>query len=508
MLNAPFGWLWNLLVLIGQWFLEWWSSRHWRCLLWGLPALVVIGFSTYFSLNAAVQTRVELSQKYVAAGRSAVVSSNWRTATLFLERALELGVRDREVLFDLANAADKSGDEARKIAVLNWLAPDDRPVYAPAHLWRAISALSTSPVPLEKQREAEQQLRYVLQMDSSNVNAHAILGELYFQRGFMDGAATHLARADKSVIHYQLLLAKACIFTGNLFAAEAAATLASELAVVKVGENPGDLESRLQLGEAYLILEQFPKAVATLTEGVRLQPEEQKIRAAISRVYLEWARSVQDGSGEALAKRTQAFQLVAVAMQWNAEDPNVFDEMMKLVELNDAAAEKAREFLRDNISTGRAVGISHLLLGTSLEKAGNLQEAGFHLEQSFKLLPEGPVVANNLAWHLVYMDPPETERAMKLIEAVIARFPNVPAYIDTRGHVYLKMKEWSKAVDDFQVSITQYANEPSVHSGLTEAYQNLGMFELATRHRKISEQLLSQRPQNAATPEVPQAPPE
>jgi hypothetical protein len=70
------------------------------------------------------------------------------------------------------------------------------------------------------------------------------------------------------------------------------------------------------------------------------------------------------------------------------------------------------------------------------------------------------------------------------------------------------MKEWSKAVDDFQVSITQYANEPSVHSGLTEAYQNLGMFELATRHRKISEQLLSQRPQNAATPEVPQAPPE
>ena len=498
MITAPFGWLWRMLTIVGEWLYYWWFSRRWRHLLWGLPAVAVTITSFYFLSAAATTRRIELAQRYVQAGRSALVSGQWPTATLYLERALELGIRNREVLFDLASAADKSGDESRKAAVLQWLAPDDEAIYAPAHLWRAINALSTNPVPPEKQRDAEKQLRFALQMDPSNVNAHAILGELYFQRGFMDGAATHLGKAGRTIAHYQLLHAKACILTGKPFEAKTSANVARDLAIKKVGENPGDLESRLELGEAYLILEQFEKAIATLNEGVRLNPEEVNLRAAVSRVYLEWARHLKDVGGDPVIVRTQAFQLVAAAMSWNPDDPKVFDEMMKLVELNDATAEKARDFLRDNIATGKATGISHLLLGTSLEKAGDLQNAGFHLEQAFKLLPEGPIVANNLAWHLVYLDPPETDRAMKLIEAVIKRFPNVPAYIDTRGHVYLKQRDWKKAIDDFEISMTQFANEPTVHAGLAEAYQNLEMFELATRHRKISEQLLSRIPQKTA----------
>ena len=78
---------------------------------------------------------------------------------------------------------------------------------------------------------------------------------------------------------------------------------------------------------------------------------------------------------------------------------------------------------------------------------------------------------------------------MKLIQAVLERHPDVAAYVDTRGQVYLRLKEWKKAIDDFQVSIVQYPNERSIHLGLHEAYSQLGMQELADRHWQIVESL-------------------
>ena len=95
---------------------------------------------------------------------------------------------------------------------------------------------------------------------------------------------------------------------------------------------------------------------------------------------------------------------------------------------------------------------------------------------------------------------------MKLIQAVIDRFPGIPAYIDTRAHVYLSLGEWKKAVDDFQVSMSQFANEQSVHAGLVTAYEHLGMTELAERHRKIAARLQART--LATAPRVPSRLPE
>ena len=209
----------------------------------------------------------------------------------------------------------------------------------------------------------------------------------------------------------------------------------------------------------------------------------------MARVYLMQAEKILEGPGDEARKRIVVFQLLAAAMGQNPDDRMVFNRMMEIVSLDDEAADDARKFLTANIVHGRALGISHLLLGTSLEKSGDQLQSGFHLEQALRLLPEAPVVANNLAWHLVHCEKPEPERAMALIAAVIAKFPDEPAYIDTRGHVFLKMGRWKEAVDDFQVSLTRFASEPSVHQGLAEAYQNLGMKDLAQQHAALATQL-------------------
>lgn len=487
--TIPFRWLSEAGVLLWHVAGEWWGSRHWRRLLWGSPSVLVTAFCLYVAAMVSSTSQGELAQKYLVAARSASRSELWHSAMLYYERAVELGMRDKDALFDLVIAADKAGDSSRKLAVLERLAPNDRAVHAPAHLWKAVQLLGENPVPPEKLKSAEQHLRFAIEIEPENANAHSILGEIYYQRGFMEGAAHHLAWAPKDLAHPQLLRAKACVLTDKRFEAQSAAAIAEQVASASVGEDPANETARLELGEALLILEKFESAVKVLSEGVPVSKDPKPLHTAIARVYLEWANSVLSKPGNERLKRMAAFQLVSAGMQFNPDDTGVFDRMMELVSIEDETSEKAREFLLDNIATGRAVGLSHLMLGTSLQVSGKDAEAGFHLEQAFRLMPNAPIVANNLAWYLVHADPPQTERAMQLISEVIRRFPDTPAYIDTRGQVYLRMKEWEKAVDDFQISLSQFSGEPSVHEGLTEAYEHLNRMDLADRHRALAKML-------------------
>ncbi|MBB3206303.1 tetratricopeptide (TPR) repeat protein [Rhodopirellula rubra] len=443
----------------------------------------------YFLLTTAFASSTQLSTKYVQAGRAASRGNDWSSATLYLERAIELGVRDRDAMFELAIASDRSNDLGRRDAILQKLGPLDKPVHAPAHLWNASRLLSLHPIPKEKLESAEKQLRNTLAVDPSNVNAHGILGDLYFQRGYLEGATFHLGRASQTLPHYQILYAKACILTGRTAEAEASAERALRLTTQRLGANPKDQASRIERGEALFILERFDQAAKNLREGLRQSGDVAPLHKALARTYLGWADKLLTQEGATRHSRPQAFQLIAAAMSQNPDDADVFNRMLQLVSIDDSATKKARDFLFDNIATGKAVGLSHLLLGTSFQEAGVSERANFHLEQAFKLLPEAPIVANNLAWHLIKRTPPQIDRAMKLISTVLDRHPNTPAFIDTRANIYLEQQKWQLALDDFQVSLTEFPEVESVHRGMARAYHNLNMLELEERHRLIADHL-------------------
>jgi tetratricopeptide (TPR) repeat protein len=501
-LTAPFRWVkWSLQASFRM-LSSWYRSRLWRKLVWGLPAIVIFSLGGYFTTRHLLTRPSQLAALYTQAGRAAVRQSDWKSATLYLERAVELGVRNPTTMFDLALAAEQSGDESRKAAVLDRLAPTDRPVHAPAHLWKAVQLLAVSPVSREDQQAAENQLRLSLQLDADNVNAHALLGDLYFQRGYFEGAAHHLAKSSQTIARYQLLRARACVAVGRPEEARQSAMLAQSLSEAALAENPSDLAKRIELSQALHFLEDFESAVRVLQQGYDTTDDPSELKAAVAQVYLSWADQTLRSARPEREKRSLAFDLISRGMLANPDDRNVFDRMMEIVEVDDEISAEARELLLDNIATGRSVGMSHLLLGTSLQETKQADRAGFHLQQAFNLLPQAPIVANNLAWHLVHQEKPLVARAKSLIDAVIEANPGVPAYIDTRGHVYLAMKQWENAISDFQISLTQFATEPTVHEGLAEAYRNLDMTELADRHDAISlqlaEKMLTSNPGNAA----------
>ena len=488
-LISPFQWMISATVWLGGLLVAWWTSRRWRHFLWGLPSVAVILACAYFGMQATATTEVQLAQKYLQAGRFANKQGDWTRSLLFLERAIELGLRDREAMFELAVAADHLKDESRKIAVLQKLAPDTHAVYAPAHFWKATQILAAPVVTKELGAEAEKHLKYVIQLDAGNVNAHSILGDLYFQAGLWRSAIEHLRFSGQRSFKYRLMLSKASSAAGNVPAARTYAEAVYTGAKEALTTAPSDVMVRLELGEAALLLERYGEAVKILEEGIALS-DKSVFRQAIALVLVHWSDALLDQSAE---NRPSAFQLLANALEQNPNELLLFEKLLKLLRDQDETATTAEAFLKTNIVQGRAVGISHLILGTSYFERGSVDLAGTHLEQAFRLLPTGLIVANNFAWYLVKSEDPDPEQALRIIDAVIKEDPVRPEFHDTRGHVLVAQKDWKAAIAEFEYALSRLPPSAETHRGLATAYRELGLTDLAADHHQRSEEIDSAR---------------
>lgn len=482
LLGSPFHWAAGALRWLFGGLAVWWKSRVWRRLIWGLPTIAVLTVVIYFSMQAAATTPATLAQQYLVAGRSASDRQAWPQAVLFLERAIELGVRDRSTLYALAVAADKLNDESRKVAVLEQLAPETHAVYAPAHLWKATRILSAPVVTREMGSEAERHLKFVLQLDQNNFNAHSILGDLYFQAGLWASAADHLRYARQDSFRYRLMLAKATAATGNITAGRGYAEDVYSRARAVVTESPRETSARLELGEAALLLERYPEAVRILEEGIKLD-DLPVFRQSLALVLVHWSDAMLRESPE---NRDHAFQLLAAALEHNPNELLLFEKILKLLRDQDATATTAEMYLKSNIVQGRAVGISHLILGTSYFENGSVELAGTHLEQAFRLLPTGLIVANNFAWYLVKSETPDADQALKIIDAVVREDSVRPEFRETRGHVLLAKQDWKSAIADFEYALPRLPPSAETHRGLSKAYLGLGLQDLANEHSRLA----------------------
>jgi predicted Zn-dependent protease len=118
----------------------------------------------------------------------------------------------------------------------------------------------------------------------------------------------------------------------------------------------------------------------------------------------------------------------------------------------------------------------------------------FHLERAYQLDSKSGLIANNLAWVLSQPPNPDFARALALIDVPLAREPNNPIYLDTRGRIYLAMGRWKDALADLEVVLAKAPDTDGLHSALAEVYDKLNQPALAAEHRAIATE--SARKQN------------
>jgi tetratricopeptide (TPR) repeat protein len=138
------------------------------------------------------------------------------------------------------------------------------------------------------------------------------------------------------------------------------------------------------------------------------------------------------------------------------------------------------------LAEGGASGILHLCLGIDALGKAEMATARQHFDLAFKLMPNMPVVANNLAMSLTVGEKADPERALGIIQPLLERFPNVAAYRDTRGRVLVKLGRYQDAISDLEFALPELGATPSAHIALAEAYRGIGMSELAGEHERLA----------------------
>lgn len=484
-LTFPFRALWAAIAFAGKLTANWWKDRRMVHLLRGIPTLLLAGVCAYFVVG--MQAGATRGEVYREAGIAASNAGDWKKCCLYLKRAYAFGIRDNETLFTLARAAESSSDTATMVNMLNRLAPADQPGHASAHLWKAHQILTTGNIGQEQADLARVHLQHVLTIDPKHMAAHAILGDMYFQQQIWNNAVHHLEQADPRKPKYRLMLAKACLQLGDRIKAERYARDAEKWAASESRSRPDDVEARLRWSDANAFLEEHDTAAKILMDGIALQDHPQ-LRAGLARVYIFQADAIRGSSDE---DQNRKFVLLSQGMLHNPNDVFIFDRLMRILDRPGTVASSARDFLQNNIAEGRAVGVSHLILGTAAWIEDDEENASVHLQRAFSLMPQALTVANNFAWYLVNKDPAEPERALEMIQPVVSKEPKNHYVRDTRGHIFLKLGRWKEAIDDLEYAVAELRNHSSTHRGLATAYEKLGLTDLAEKHSRIAQSLAS-----------------
>lgn len=462
------------------------AGRKWTNLVAGIPVLLVIIGVGYLVISSSLRSDNDLRGTYVASAFANAQSGQHENATLMFQRAMEIRPLNDPALFQFALSAFEIGEIAKGNTILQRLAPDDEPRHADAHFWRAVQILSEKKLTLSEVDSAEKQLRHTLTLQPNHENARATLGKLYFETQRPRLATNEFAQSVKS--HPELLLpyAKCLALQDRATEAKYQGELALQWMINRLREESSNLELLYEIADCHAFLKQYDRAAAILEQLIQKSPNERKYSVALASVYVDWETSLV---GESEQEDRKRFQLLSRALSIYPDNPLLFSRLMHLVDDRNDVSEDLMQFLHQNIAQGHAMGLSHLILGSSGFLTQDSGPAALHLERAYELMPNAPVVANNLAWHLLTKDPAEPERAMEIIQPVIARSPNLIEARDTRGMAYLELGEWRKAVSDLEFAVNNGLRQSSsTHAGLAKAYEKLGQTALAKEHKRLAEQ--------------------
>jgi tetratricopeptide (TPR) repeat protein len=473
----------------------WLQTRSARLLLQGLPALLVgVGVVTLLVLSQ-VTPADELQVRYLEQARAAFQARDFALAQVCYERVCQTAEDRPDVLFGLAQTAQAQKQPERAALLMSRLAPPDRQGYGEAHLWNAARLLPEAARQPPVRKVVETHLLRALRGELRNPDvARWLLGDLYVKNGQLDQAEVYLTQVAKTRPHARLRLAELYARRGDVPRARQEATFVVNHFRLRTKQDIYDHQARMGLGTALTFLEEFPEAVAVLSEGWWLT-NDPAYKQALGGVHAAWcgvvessARAGAEKGAEDKRASAKVLALLERGLSWHPANLALLHRLLGLVRAGGEEAAAVRRRLLKSLARGESPAIAHFVLGVDAHHHGKHAEARVHWERSHQLAPDSPDVANNLAFLLAASSSPDLPRALKLVELALKHAPGNPTYRDTRGRIYLKMGQWKEALADLEAALPAARGNPDLHRALAEVYERLGIPDLAAEHRRLAEQ--------------------
>lgn len=479
-----------LLQVVAYPFQGWFHDpRSRRQFLKGLPAILVAGL-VVFLLSQHVAVQGSLAARYATAFEAAKKEGDRARVDALTHRILRQGARTSpEVAFQYCMFLGENKEMERANTIIDTLAPDDVPGYAPAHEQRAIAYANLMAASRNTSSAVLNPLIWHINHSRSrNGERISLARAAYYQATQQYNAcAKSLEDAARHNPEHWFSLANLASAVGDGKTAEQALKLARDEFQRRFAVDSLSKLDRMRAVEAMVRLRQFDEAIGAITGGLNLFPEDPDLLRA--RNGIEMARyddAIQSGDkpAEKLAK-LQELQASGRDQGW------VYDRMLKLYEVADT---DVRSSIRQSLSeSAKATPDDPVLLFTLSSIAltdQRIQEGMELLEKTLTLDETNHLAMNNLAWLLAEHQPEQIDRAIQLVEQAITAVPTSPNYHDTFGMILFQKGDMERAITEMEKALPGMppGSLPVIHKRLAKAYEALGNTSLAELYRKASTQ--------------------
>ena len=182
------------------------------------------------------------------------------------------------------------------------------------------------------------------------------------------------------------------------------------------------------------------------------------------------------------------------AVELNPRYTPVVEELSMLCLERDLDSESLESTMQFALDNGIAPGVVHFLRGTKAATAdppdSALARQEFELAMSQQISAVG--LLNNLA-NLIAddasADSDQIKRAFSLLESALNLYPDLPAFLDTRGKLKLRQGNALEAVADFELALRDVRIQAEVHGNIARAYELLGDQGKVDYHRQLSQKI-------------------
>ncbi len=468
----------------------WLITRESRLLLFGLPAVVLFAPFAAIALFSITGRDSQAVPRYRLALDDAIEQQDYARIQLLERKLVQLGASSQLRTFNRALTIAGDGDYERAYELMQQLAPPTQPGYAPAHCWIIDQLLARNIGASADESSLGGALidQHITQLDKLGVeNTGLTLVEamrLVEQQQPAEAAAL-LRPLAASLPQAAFELLRLDLATQNrAYHRDDAEHVVKHVARMVANDQQLPVVVYPLWATALNLLDRESELTALYEMWIAVDPQNRDARNGQARIMAARAErqlAAHSGSPASLAKLLQEVAELGPPDGWLAAQINrLYDARDRSIIATDIPEQTLASIVDDPDSPAVLLEAVGVVAATRNE----WQRA----EKCFLAItnrqPDNPIGWNNYAWVLSQQSSANVAKALEAVEHAIVLAPQEFRFRETRGQIFVRLKQWHQAIDDLEFAINGMPESTAVHRSLADAYQAIGNNELAELHHR------------------------
>jgi Flp pilus assembly protein TadD len=475
--------LWYPFAAILGFISAWLATRDYKQLLWGLPAILALLPLVSIAGWTLWRGTESFASQYRVAVQQARDKKDYEQVELFERKLAQLGVATEMTDYQTALALAKDGEVDKAYERMQKLAPVDEPGYLPAHYWIAIQLLTDKlnvPEP-ERQKLATIHLNHLQSMSVKGF-------EFDLMRAYALQSQKKLDEASELLEPYAGRYPQAAMMRMEINASlNQFEEARSDARLVRTHmEDRSQREEKLTAQEtaawtiAESILGNSEQAHALAKQWLAIEPDNKTARQILLDQKLRLFNSMLQLPEPDIDEMASLFVEAALLI----DNPQLVQRQLATLYRLRAESPLADRIVGAIVNVPEAPSSLLEAAGTVAATMGDNEISKEFLQRAVEKDPKNAVAWNNYAWIVAHEPNGDLDNALSAVNKALALSPNESRFRETRGQIYIRLKQWQSAVEDLEFAANAMPDSTEIHLALAKAYDALGDEQLARVHEE------------------------